>query len=279
MTFKLRLRTASHHVTWFLGTQFPETFPLVFVVGYPKSGTTWVCQLVADYLQLPFPRFSLLPVGCPAVVHGHERVRRRYPRCVYVLRDGRDALVSQYFYLARDIPEGDHPKLTVRQRRLFPGLVNKANVHDNIAGFVQRMMKRPQSARANWGVHARSLFEKRHSNAVLLRYEDLINDGELALSDAMTRLTGRDADGDRVREAIRKFAFKRQANRRPARGERAGFLRKGEPGDWARCFSREAAEIFDRHCGDMLIAAGYEKDHTWVDADMSPDDTHAADVS
>ena len=63
MNVQATLRIASHHVTWFLGTRFPKSIPLVFVLGYPKSGTTWACQLAADYLQLPFPRYSLLPVG------------------------------------------------------------------------------------------------------------------------------------------------------------------------------------------------------------------------
>ncbi len=40
-----RLRQISHHLTWFLGTRFPKAIPLVFVVGYPKSGTTWACRL------------------------------------------------------------------------------------------------------------------------------------------------------------------------------------------------------------------------------------------
>ena len=60
-------------------------------------------QLVAHYLQLPFPRHSLLPVGFPAVVHGHQRVWKSYPRGVYLLRDGRDAVVSAYFAETRKV--------------------------------------------------------------------------------------------------------------------------------------------------------------------------------
>ncbi len=265
MSIHARIRTASHHVTWFLGTRFPGSIPLVFVVGYPKSGTTWVCQLVADYLQLPFPRFSLLPVGCAAVVHGHERVWKSYRQGVYVLRDGRDAVVSAYFAESAAIPEGDHPPMTRRQRRLFPGLVNKANVRDNIARFVERQMKKPHAARANWADHLRSYYEVKNPNVALMRYEDLLHDGEATFGRAMSELTGEEANLDRVRGALARFSFDKQSKRRPGR-EGAGFLRKARTGDWKTHFTRAAGQIFDRYCGDMLIQTGYERDHSWIDA-------------
>ena len=266
MNLKLSLITASHHVTWFLGTRFPETIPLVFVVGYPKSGTTWACKVVADYLQLPWPRLSLMPVGCPAVVHGHERVWKRYRKGVYVVRDGRDALVSQYFFMTRHLPEGDHPRLTARQRRVFPGLVNKNNARANMAGFIQRQMVSPHSARANWGDHVRSFFEVDNPNVVLLRYEDLLTDGSTALAEAMSQLTGEEPNVARAAESLTRYSFRRQSGRDPGQEVRSAFLRKGQAGDWKNHFTRETAEIFDHYCGDTLIAAGYENDHTWVES-------------
>ncbi len=265
-SWKIRLRQASHHATWFLGTRFGQSIPLVFVVGYPKSGTTWASQLVADYLGVPWPSNSLLPVGCRAVVHGHERVWKRYPRGVYVLRDGRDAIVSQYFFMLRHVPDGQRPRLSRRLRRAFPGLVNKADVRDNIAAFVDGQMRRPQSARVNWADHVRSYYEVRNPNVVLLRYEELACDGEAALASAMSQLTGEEADRPRAADTIRRFSFQRQSGRPPGTEDRTSSLRKGRPGDWTNHFTREAAEIFDRYCGGMLIETGHERDHSWVES-------------
>jgi len=261
----MRLRTLSHHITFALGKRFPRTISLVFVLGYPKSGTTWACQLAADYLQLPFPRHSLLPVGYAAVVHGHETVSRRFQRGLYVMRDGRDALTSLYFFIARRLPAGDNPILTRHQRRLFPNLRNRDDVAANIGPFIERQMRRPHPSPVHWGAHVRSYYEAAGHHMVLLRYEDLRCDPEGALAEAMARLEGAPPDSERVRMTIAKFSFERQAGRKPGVEDRASFLRKGEVGDWRNHFTREAADIFDRYCGEALVQAGYESDRTWVD--------------
>lgn len=258
------LRAASHHVTWFLGTRLPDAVPLVFVVGYPKSGTTWMCQLIADYLQLPFPKASILPIGCPAVVHGHEPVSARYRSCVYSMRDGRDVMASLYFHLARRIPAGDNPRLTRWQRRAFPGMVNKQDVRKNFAAFVEAQMRSPFATRAHWGDHVRSYLDKRSPGAALLKYEDLLADGAGALGRAMASLTGEEADPERLRWAIDKFDFARQTGRKAGQEDASKFHRKGKSGDWTNHFTRAAAEVFARHCGDALIEAGYAADRSWV---------------
>lgn len=257
--------STSHVVTWQLGIRFPRLVPLVYVVGYAKSGTTWASQLVADYLQLPFPRLSLLPVGFPAVVHGHERVWKRYPHCVYILRDGRDVVVSRYFHSYREIGQGDHPRLTRRQKWLFPNLVNRENISENLPTFIDRFMSRRRPWKLTWDTHVRSFYETNHPHIGLLRFEQLTTDGPRALADAMAQMTGRQPDYERAAAAVDKFSFAKQTGRHSGSEDRGSFLRKGQAGDWVNHFTREAAEVFDRHCGEALILAGYEKDRSWID--------------
>jgi hypothetical protein len=261
-TWKIRVRAVSHKVTWFLGKRFPETFPLVFVVGYPKTGTTWACQLVADYLLLPFPRYSLLPIGFEAVVHGHELVQKGYQRGVYVMRDGRDSLVSQYFFICRFIKDGDNPVIPRVYRPLLGGIKNKADAARNLPRFLEGVLTRPVTSRP-WHEHVRSFYEVNNPGVVMLKYEDLVDNGAPALAEAMARLTGEAPDLDRAGATLRKFAFERLSKRKPGQ-QGSAFLRKGRSGDWVNHFTRESAEIFDRYAGEALVQAGYEKDRSWV---------------
>ncbi|MCA9189262.1 MAG: sulfotransferase domain-containing protein [Pirellulaceae bacterium] len=244
---------ASHHVTWFLGKQFPHAFPLLFVLGFPKSGTSWVCQMVADYLRVPFPQNSLLPIGFPAVVHGHELVTSRYPRAIYVLRDGRDAMVSLYFhYLAMTEKRQPGDDAAGQPARL------------PFASFVEQQLRRPWGSPANWGEHARSYFNHADTNCALIRYEEMLSDPEDALQRVLRDVTNEECNPQRVREAVQRFAFQQQSGRATGEEDRKSYLRKGQAGDWVNHFSPEAAKAFAQHCGDMLIAAGYEQNDGWV---------------
>lgn len=260
-----RLIQASHHATWFLGKTFPDTIQLLFILGFPKSGTTWTCQLVADYMQLPFPRYSILPVGCRAVVHGHEIPTRKYPEAVYIMRDGRDAMVSLYFAKLSDVPGGNHPRMTRVQRRLFPGLVNKQDHDHNFSPFVERQLRHPFGTRANWADHLRAYYEEDRPNMVAMRYEDLLRDGTTTLAEGLGRLSETEPDFARAQITMNKYSFAKQSRRRPDDSRQTTFLRKGQPRDWGNYFTRATAQHFNDHSSEMLVKAGYESDDSWVD--------------
>jgi hypothetical protein len=88
----------------------------VFIVGYPKSGNTWFQNLVSGVIYGVDPRLSppllsndLVPdvhfneyyhrYSTPMFFKSHSLPRPDYRRVVYLLRDGRDAMVSYFRYL------------------------------------------------------------------------------------------------------------------------------------------------------------------------------------
>ena len=44
--------------------------PKIVLTEHPKSGGTWVCRMIAEYLDIPFPR-NRLPPRCRCILHGH----------------------------------------------------------------------------------------------------------------------------------------------------------------------------------------------------------------
>lgn len=116
----------------------------------------------------------------------------------------------------------------------------------------------------------------------MIRYEDLLEDGPNTLAQAMSKLTSKPANLERAQRSIDRFLFERQTGRSAGQEDRSAFLRKGQAGDWRNHFTSEAAKIFDKQCGDMLIQAGYESDHSWVNtfcSEISNEKTTAGSVT
>jgi hypothetical protein len=256
-----RLISASHHITFFLGKRFPSSIPLIFVLGYPKSGTSWVCQLVADYFRLPFPQHAIFPIGFPAVVHGHERVTDKYPRGVYVIRDGRDVMVSSYFHLRGELLASGNRG---RHARNLSGLDWNAPASENMTRFIESQVGSPFGAHENWGRHVTAFFETKSHKLRLLRYEELVNDSTLALSKLVEQMTGQEVNRHQAAETVSRFSFASQSGRSAGDENTTSYLRQGKAGDWLNHFTEESATVFSRHFGKALIAAGYESSDEWV---------------
>lgn len=235
------------------------------LMGYPKSGNSWIAQQLADYLQVPLPSQSIMPIGCDAVIQSHYAPSRVRDRGVYVLRDGRDVMVSLYYFLSWDIPAGDHPRLTSRQRQLYPGLVNKEDIKANLPAFIERQMRSPTASMGkNWGEHYKAYHRRGNRGLFLLRYEKLLTDPHDELGRVIEGLTGGKVDPSRLEATIEKYSFKIQSGRAPGEGKNSSFLRSGRVGDWRRHFTAETAGVFHRYCGDSLVEAGYEDNHDWA---------------
>jgi hypothetical protein len=88
----------------------------IFIVGYPKSGNTWLQNVVASLVygvdaslapdsiiqdlvpDVHYKRFYRR-YATPMYFKSHCRPRPDYQNVIYLVRDGRDAMVSYYHYL------------------------------------------------------------------------------------------------------------------------------------------------------------------------------------
>jgi hypothetical protein len=241
-----------------------EAFPFYYVMEFPKSGGSWLADMIADYLQVPRPVKSVLPIGTQAVIHGHWSYTPGLRRVFYIHRDGRDVAVSMYF---RTLHELEHPSYSSSRRyyaRRFPSLFgpNPRDPAATLPAFVAEFARRPGGTRLGWAQHISDWAFR--DGVVRLSYEDLSHDAVGVLADALPRHTGKPIDLRKLETTVDKFSFERQtAGRQRGSEDRTSFFRKGIVGDWKNHFTREAGRIFDTHFGDMLVRLGYERDRLW----------------
>lgn len=241
------------------------------VSEYPKCGGTWFGKMAAEVVQVPYPEHSVLPIGCPAVIHNHWTFHPGFRRAWYVCRDGRDVLVSLYFhrtrFLARpDTPVGRRARADL-ERILGPGF-DPQDSRGNMATFIRHEFAHPrQSFRANWRDHVMGWTgdgaDRPHVHVV--RYESLLEDPIGTLGNAVSWACGKDASDWVLERTVEKHSMARQTGRAPGAEDRGSFIRKGVAGDWVNHFTRETATLFDELAGDALVALGYESDRKWVD--------------
>lgn len=272
MDFRLITQKLSASATHAIGVRWGEAFPFYYVSEFPKSGGTWLARMVADYLQIPHPQNSLLPLTFSCVVQNHWRYHPRLRRVFYIYRDGRDVMVSLYFHAIRLARYQDGPGRE-HMARTYEGLLGRNYDPDEIAlhlpRFIEFEFRKPgRGTRVNWRNHIEEWLgarDKSGNAVVYLSYEELRRDTVASLGRTIETVTEEPADPWRLETTVEKMSMKRQTGRDPGRADITQHIRKGIVGDWQNYFTRETAELFDELAGGTLVELGYERDRGWVD--------------
>ena len=101
LSSRMQLMRISSRITKLIACCWGESFPFYYVTEYPKSGGSWLADMIADYLQIPRPVHYHLPLSFTCVIHNHWGYSPRLRRVFYLYRDGRDVVVSDYFFINR----------------------------------------------------------------------------------------------------------------------------------------------------------------------------------
>jgi len=280
--------TGSIGVTRRLVRQTNGSGRYVCVGGYPKSGTTWISQLVGHVLGLRVPRDNMLPLLRGCVVHHHWGYEPALDRSIYVVRDGRDVMASEFVAMMNAAEtlrerEGRFGRLSSLERTLLrrrgrnarlqqrfdhvfgPGF-DPWDVERNFPRFVEHNLQEPFSEVSDhpWQRHVEDWFRHRRETTVV-RYEDMLADPPAALAKSVRDLTGESVKDTAIESAIDRFSFERTAGRPRGTEDRSAFARKGVAGDWTNWFDRETGRLFDEAAGDLLVSLGYAPDRRWFE--------------
>ncbi len=229
---------------------------------YPKSGGSWLGQMLAAALGLPFPR-NRLPMLSPSIMHGHYLNPWNIKKAVIIWRDGRDVLVSQYYHSLFKNERGNARLVDITRDDLR--FKDYDDIKANLPLFLKYVYETKKHPRFSWKDFVDSWADNRQ--AIHVKYEDLRLNTSYELQRIVKEIAGIELHENRAQQIAYEYSFEKLSKRKSGNENKNSFMRKGIIGDWKNHFTKETKELFAGYAGDALITLGYEKDYSWVRAD------------
>jgi len=228
----------------------------IVLTEYPKSGGTWIGQMISDALKIPFPRNRLPLFGKKQLLHGHYKLTWNIRNPIVVFRDGRDIVVSQYFHY---LIYNEKNKYLVDKHRKYFKVEDYENVVENLPKFIE-YVNNTKYHHFTWSEFVNSWINQ--ENIIFTSYEKFRKNPV----DELIRVTNLLAQRLSQHEAeviVDKYFFRKLYGRKEGEENNNSFLRKGIVGDGKNYFNKESKKVFKEYAGRELIKLGYKKDFKW----------------
>lgn len=188
-----------------------------------------------------------------------------YPdaRLIYIVRDGRDVLISERF---RNFVE-ESKFLTSEDRRIIADLrADAAPFSDGRRSiftetFIRNVAKRWGDDLNEIDSESKMLYGNYY---ISLRYEDLLVQPFNEMSRLWKFLGVKKISKALEDQLLTEMSSNPDEEWQAKRNEDiASFLPKGQAGNWQRLFTEKDKTLFKEMTGEMLVKWGYEKDNHW----------------
>jgi Sulfotransferase domain len=231
----------------------------ILLASYPRSGQYWLRfqlgELLSgrpieyDNLDRVTPELGrqrkamrLLPAG-GRLVQTHERYRNEYKKAVYIVRDVRDVVLSEY----SQFKSADLPYAESFDRFLWQFVQGRLHDYPSWQDHVTDWLDSPIAE---------------SGNLLVTKFEDRRRSPEEELTKILRFLGGR-IDTTAVRNAIRNNtveAMRAKEDRRAGKkytDEGGRHTRGGLVGGWHERLSREQLQLIEHYTGKVLLRLGY----------------------
>lgn len=259
---RARLTEEAHRHGWLRAS--------AYIMEFPKCGGSWVRNMLRDVVA---QRAADRGQALPPVLHGHWRYTAHVNPAIYVIRDGRDVVVSLYFYHLRHLLVGSvwAPQIErYFERVLGPGY-DVEDVRGNLPAFIASLATHPFGGILRRSGNRRLLPWPRHiadwagrPGVLIVRYEDLLQDAAGALDRIATHVD-LPITPEEAAAIADHHSFEAVSGRRRGVEDRTSFQRKGVAGDWRNHFTHAAGDAFAAFGGPALVSLGYASDDGWLD--------------
>lgn len=226
------------------------------VTEFPKSGGTWLCQMLSSLLDLPFPRNKLMSWR-NGIFHSHYANWEGGPKTILLVRDGRDVIVSAYYHFI--IGHDRNPSFLTAKWRKQLGVVDYEEVEKHLPAFIDLFFTRFRigGRGMNWANYIDS-FDLSSPDLHVVKYEDLLRDGLGTLRGVISYIEKDSITDHQLHAVLETYSFKNITGRVAGQEDSSQFLRKGIAGDWKNKFSKEAMDRFYKWAKPQLELLGYE---------------------
>ena len=241
------------------GLMRPLASPIV-LTEYPKSGGTWLSQMLSATLDIPYPR-NRLPSISRNIIHGCFLNVHDKNDTIVVWRDGRDTMVSFYYHLVFEKPITSSSYSQKLIQKL--GIKDPYDINANLIKFIEWAFDGGYPG-YSWAEFVR-VWQKQDS-IFTTSYEAVSKNPKEELIRALTYLGMTEIEQAVIDKVVSQFSFENQSNRQVGEEDVTSFVRKGIVGDWKNVFDHKTRQIFDELAGNELIALGYERDNSWVNS-------------
>lgn len=235
-----------------------DILPLYIVDEYPKSGGTWLGQMLGMALDVPFPR-NRMPSITSSIMHCHLLKSWGMKNVVIIWRDARDMMVSWYYHCLFKHNRGN--EFLVDSVSKILSFSEPENIKENLPTFIEYCFTKQFYPRFSWVDFVNSWHNK--NGVVYTKYESLHDNAVEELQRIVLELTGEKLALKKAQEIVEYYSFKNQTGRNLGQQNTNQFLRKGIVGDWQNHFTKKSAQVFNHFAGKELILLGYVTDTTW----------------